>query len=906
MEDWLAIMPNTNHNVLSESPPAQAPLSDWLPLARSTPMLSKPMHMKFIKSHKDRDWFLCLAWAMDEHKDDQTQSRMLAKIYLLLRDYLPRGLTGKFAHIHGNDVVDHLLCHVGEHAMSRHKATRDADVAFTALEQWMKKGRNFTEAIQSARNERGEDGSQKRRSWKAPGLYSPAGMLALLAIAYPDNKFKDRIGRLQIDWMMTSPRDTLQVQHGFWKGVDKDNIYDIFQPEEYRRAAATFLADYTRILGRDFMRCRKDIRPFVQPWAAAKIMLEDEPLDIEDDSDGDMPGDVEIQGDVEILCKLLGPPDITKTPDELRDWLFIKARQSGTILSMWCKFWAERMRLAENHDEELIIRSLFLISLQRLVNMTEIPRWSSEAYMLLDMGDNGWLPQSCSEGGLQEARRRLSNVPAFLDLAAANTQMMEGANGAPVANEKLRRIFETQTDFICGLLIDPVCTTHAIDIMALIKLRTQVALRGVMSGDKIAQSNTTPRLSISTDRRSELLSAQTVRMLNLSAWQLQLIVLSTTDLCYILTKCQCHFYLRKFRLDEAEANPVEIPSYRLTKLLALGHGQADEEERLHTLFGYPHEALERSPSSYPLELNRLDSHESNSFRDSLPNAPTIASTTSRATSIHDTSVSIHSLAHAASPQVSLGNLGHDSSRWSSNNISHSTSIGHADNPFVGKKTAKRPATPGGRDTKRLKLEDAIKGDWLSELKANGQQLKDELNKTVKDDLKREIEVALKIQTENIKTYIHELQSQVDGLKSQTEQLRRDLTVQRKADLDTMKETLCSGLEGIKTAQTSNSELLDDLRRQLNKNPELGDKGYLALHCKCPGRSASQYEARLTRAAWHYIALIGSPDDGVDEDGEAWEQTMALFHDIPKEHFLMALQHVHIQAYQCPFSQRPTK
>ncbi|KAI0448452.1 hypothetical protein F5B21DRAFT_510133 [Xylaria acuta] len=152
-------MSNTNHNVLSASPSAQAPLSDWLPLVRPTPMLSKPMHMKFIKAHKDRDWFLCLAWAMDQHNDGQTQSRMLAKIYLLLRDYLPRGLTGKFGHIYGNDVIDHLLCQVGEHAISRHKATRNADIAFIALEQWIKKGRDFREAIQVARTERGEDGS---------------------------------------------------------------------------------------------------------------------------------------------------------------------------------------------------------------------------------------------------------------------------------------------------------------------------------------------------------------------------------------------------------------------------------------------------------------------------------------------------------------------------------------------------------------------------------------------------------------------------------------------------------------------------------------------------------------------------------------------------------------------------
>ncbi|KAI0448453.1 hypothetical protein F5B21DRAFT_521851 [Xylaria acuta] len=195
--------------------------------------------------------------------------------------------------------------------------------------------------------------------------------------------------------------------------------------------------------------------------------------------------------------------------------------------------------------------------------------------------------------------------------------MIESANGTPVANEKLQHIFETQTDFICGVLMDSVCTTYAMDIIALIRLRTQVALCGV-AGDGNALLNTTSRLSTSIGHRDELFGAQTVRVLKLSAWQLQLAVAPTTGLCYILTKCQCHFYLQNFRLAQGEVSPVEIPSYRLTKPLAIGHGQADDEERLHTLFGYPHEALEQSPSSCPLELNSLESHEINSFQDHYP------------------------------------------------------------------------------------------------------------------------------------------------------------------------------------------------------------------------------------------------------------------------------------------------
>lgn len=43
-----------------------------------------------------------------ETYQDQTQCRMLAKACLFLRDYLPRGVTGRYAHIRGDHVMHHL------------------------------------------------------------------------------------------------------------------------------------------------------------------------------------------------------------------------------------------------------------------------------------------------------------------------------------------------------------------------------------------------------------------------------------------------------------------------------------------------------------------------------------------------------------------------------------------------------------------------------------------------------------------------------------------------------------------------------------------------------------------------------------------------------------------------------
>lgn len=45
-----------------------------------------------------------------------------------------KGLSGSRAHISGNDPMRYLLCDANESARSRHKLTRDAEIAFGSLE----------------------------------------------------------------------------------------------------------------------------------------------------------------------------------------------------------------------------------------------------------------------------------------------------------------------------------------------------------------------------------------------------------------------------------------------------------------------------------------------------------------------------------------------------------------------------------------------------------------------------------------------------------------------------------------------------------------------------------------------------------------------------------------------------
>ncbi|KAI1753426.1 hypothetical protein F4782DRAFT_529309 [Xylaria castorea] len=99
----------------------------------------------------------------------------------------------------------------------------------------------------------------ERKEWKAPGLYSPAGLLALLIIAHPDpdSRFKN--------WMMMLSRITLDVQDGFWKGLNASNVYEVFSAEEARQAEILPLVNHTALF-QNFEMARKDIRPYVKEW----------------------------------------------------------------------------------------------------------------------------------------------------------------------------------------------------------------------------------------------------------------------------------------------------------------------------------------------------------------------------------------------------------------------------------------------------------------------------------------------------------------------------------------------------------------------------------------------------------------------------------------------------------------
>lgn len=140
------------------------------------------MRQSNLDAHKHRDWFLALASAMEPI--NAAQSSFFAKFYLFLRDFLPRGLTGRFAHIHGNDVMRY-ICSSSEVTRSRHKATKAANAAFEDLAKWMGTAKTWQEALEKAKTAPETQKVHKRRFGKAPGLHSPDGKTAF-GVTRPD------------------------------------------------------------------------------------------------------------------------------------------------------------------------------------------------------------------------------------------------------------------------------------------------------------------------------------------------------------------------------------------------------------------------------------------------------------------------------------------------------------------------------------------------------------------------------------------------------------------------------------------------------------------------------------------------------------------------------------------------
>lgn len=83
--------------------------------------------------------------------------------------------------------MDVLLCETKDMSLARHKATQNAQATFEYFEEWMRKASTWRDTATLAKS---EVTVKKRGPNKAPTLYSPADLVALLIISYPESKYR--------------------------------------------------------------------------------------------------------------------------------------------------------------------------------------------------------------------------------------------------------------------------------------------------------------------------------------------------------------------------------------------------------------------------------------------------------------------------------------------------------------------------------------------------------------------------------------------------------------------------------------------------------------------------------------------------------------------------------------------
>ncbi|KAI1116061.1 hypothetical protein F5Y14DRAFT_449553 [Nemania sp. NC0429] len=834
---------------------------EWLPYQGEPISATKSLQVRHIDTYRDQDWFVQLATLMEPI--DKPQSKLLLKFYFFICDFIPYGLIGNFGHIFGNDVMNFLLCQ-GEHTISRHKIAKHADFAFCELEKWMAKGKTWREAVQA----QGTVKQRKRKaSWKAPGLHTPAGLLAVLILAHPDpdSKFRNWVGRLEIDWMIR-PRDTLAVTHGFWEGITAANIYDTFAYEEPRIPQFPFLADYTVLFSR-FEACQRDIRPFVQDWARHISLnghsIAVKPIDASSyitshnakpspvgshtakpspvgshTTDPDGAGSHTAKPSMADSHTTIAESHTTKPSgagshntnlggtgggaagdgDSLRvllafcsesgdqqQWLIniLLHNKDSQVLSHWCYYWQGRIDAVKNLQEQVIIRSLFQQSLHRLKNLYSNTS-VAEAYMLLDKADESL------DAPIQDPDEFFQNIQD-IDIcqewlqARASLRAVASSTGISHTKDIEKRLTAYQACFVYDLMRLSPFHDRWRNVLAFDIKRIRIALEDAQRppiDQRWWQDSTS------------LFEKETIRVLKLTNWQLVLLLSgSHNPFTDVLTAVQAHVFRQKL-IPEAQdmadsfiftPKPV-IPDRLSNDAIHSQYGS------LYKLFGQVEEVRFLTP---------------------VPPTPTEAEGSQSQRSSHEPSP--------------------PSKRRKRNVFAGRTHV-----------PVHNPSQPA-HTLKLLTKADFCEGvaslhNVLELQKQAFENVTSELLAAIKRDVGHTIQIAFQ-----------------EHLTSLKEDLEQSIHQKIQNEITKWKQSI---------AETQ---------------VPLSEKEYSSFSLNSPALSGNQrdYDAQLLRAAWFYINALGNPEGGVCADEEMLELTKTRFPSLEEDHIVAALQHVHQQAYHCP-------
>lgn len=766
-------------------------------------------------------------------------------------------------------------------------------------------------------------------------------MLAVLVLEHPSKGMKEWIGRLQIQWMMTENRSVLNVREGFWRGITTVNLHSVFAPPESYEANLPHQADYKKLFGDDFTRCRRDIRPFLPSWAQT-ISLTQELSDDEDDNadDGSAAGGgqtiseayedtprssapisqepsetretdpVAPGADTSLLRRHLVPPASVDT-EELFVWLVGKLgaegeQTGGTVVSededmaswsAWCEHWEERLDHVIDLLEQRVVVELFMQSLRRLHSLDAVSL--AAVYIRVDVEDEElrW-PDVGRYNSAKHKLRYSTECTAYFD---ANTRLatLVEASGGQTANPLMKRMSEAYICFFATLppeILPEMARFETMRTRILLQDLERLLAEGDLQGWR-------KNMDVLMDKRA-------MTALKLTKWQLRQLLIPGVNYENHLTKSQANCFRNKLKQgslsDDSKQKPLPVilPEGLIDNLSPQSLAAHHNHPTLHKFFG----VLE-SPST---AMNNQDG------ANMTPQVPTPTPATER----------------AMCDQARSGTRSPGPRPESKTSNTSATTPATTLDDFIGSRQmpVKRGTSPHkGRQSKmpRLSLQEELRAEFQAELEAERQQWRSELAaersqisnvktelqsnakrscdelKLAMDGYQKDCVAELKATAENLKAEVMESLSNLQkGLETVIHSKHDDLRASLRADLNTdLQATLHSNVE---QASTLFQNVLET--HVITKKAPIcpGQDGYLSEHCSAPAGwsgSQAQYEGQLERAAWVYILQLDESDTGVDADETAIKETLAQFPELVDKHIITALNHVHQRAYRGPVRRR---
>lgn len=706
--------------------------------------------------------------------------------------------------------------------------------------------------------------------------------------------------------MMLQDHDHVDVKHGFWKGLNSQNLSTIFagEQEEPRRAEVALLEDYDLLFGQRFRTSQRDIRPNVQSFSVELDLLVENPSDmmesveISDEDDGeDENVDVEGAGPGSLstaessarggeLAKytmdeiLYIRRALNTAPAELQNleqWLLecLCHQWDGDqrkILSSWCSHWEEKARGVDNYQDQIIVRSLFLDNLQRLkelhkITSADMTPWST-AFMLLDMLDWG-APYTLDD--VEKARDTLSHLVPFQDCEEANKELRHLVEGASSAVEScFTSLCARQAVYLYRFTKSSLYYKQWRNVFLLDAVFTRVIVEGsrhpVLDGEEV---------KFWRGKTDIIVDEGTAKSLDLTSWQIRALLLPGA--VRPLTETQSRLFRERF-CPELEphrlVDPFELKPQPITHSTKYPDAVQREHHDLYRLFGSVREPP--GTSSVLPQPQGAPRDKVSGLAQAQGPAPAPAASDAASTS---TSAPVRTLRGGSSRSTSAGLLAPPARFARPADMpqppSPRPSSGHASpcrepsptrgtarkkNPFTGKSMFKRGCSPHS-DERTPKAPNLARGyvtraEVTSELEGlktdvlqSVSQMRDEVASGL-EQLKRLKTEVLDWQERLATTQKEEVLAAIRAHQAVTQDSIRPLAMHKEEILSAVQEQRAVVQDALKPLATEKEEILDTIRlwdQQAAKDLQIVTRQVGNLHQTIKAQDVQDALARLATA-----------------------------------------------------------